>query len=535
MSAVAWAWLLPWVIQSTALAAFGLALLGALRVHAPYVRLAWCQALLALAILLPWTSFLVVPRPGEVTLADGVVLAVMPATWTLAPVTAAWSPPAWTLAAIWVGGTLARVAWLAVGLARLRRWCRAARPLDDPALARAQVAVPVHANCLASADISQPLTWGVHHPAVLVPSSLASRPAEQREAVYVHELLHVARRDMRSVWAEELLRTVLWPLPAVWLVVPALRLAREQVIDAETVGLTRAPRAYVEALVWCADGAGTRPAPALRFFKRHQLLTRVASLTREVSMSRLRSSVITIGLAAGLLATATAISAIAPMPAGSAVQPQVEAAGPGPLERIAVHPTLDAPLPRRMVSVEADVASVLREGTSARYRVHAVIDASGAVAEARIVTAVTAGGDDVDTPELRAGVLRAVRQWEFEAPIAAPMLVATGVTVGGPPLPADAEAPVRVGGAIAVPQRIHNVYPEYPQEARNAKVQGVVILEAVVERTGDVSGVKVLRSIPLLDQAAIEAVRQWKYEPQERRVQMVMTINFTLQADVPQQ
>jgi len=252
-------------------------------------------------------------------------------------------------------------------------------------------------------------------------------------------------------------------------------------------------------------------------------------------MSRLRWSVITIGLAAGLLATATAISAIAPMPTAPAVQPQVEAAVPGPLERIAVHPTLDVPLPRRVVSVEADVASVLREGTSARYRVHAVIDASGAVAEARIVTAVTAGGDDVDTPGLRAAVLRAVRQWEFEAPVSAPMLVVTGVTVGGPPPPADAEVPIRVGGAIAPPQRVHNVFPEYPQAARDAKVQGVVILEAIVERTGDVSGVTVLRSIPLLDQAAIDAVRQWKYEPQERRVQMVMTINFTLQADVPQQ
>jgi len=56
-------------------------------------------------------------------------------------------------------------------------------------------------------------------------------------------------------------------------------------------------------------------------------------------------------------------------------------------------------------------------------------------------------------------------------------------------------------------------------------------VEAVLERTGDVESVRVLQSIPELDQAALDAVRQWKYEPQPHRLQMVMSINFTLAAD----
>ena len=57
------------------------------------------------------------------------------------------------------------------------------------------------------------------------------------------------------------------------------------------------------------------------------------------------------------------------------------------------------------------------------------------------------------------------------------------------------------------------VEPVYPEIARRAGVSGVVILEAVIDPNGNVTDVRVLRSIPLLDQAAMDAVRQWKYEP----------------------
>jgi protein TonB len=73
----------------------------------------------------------------------------------------------------------------------------------------------------------------------------------------------------------------------------------------------------------------------------------------------------------------------------------------------------------------------------------------------------------------------------------------------------------------------------YPPIAQSARVQGVVILEAVIGPTGKVQDVKVLRSIPLLDQAAIDAVRQWEYTPTTLNgvpvpVIMTVTVNFTL-------
>jgi protein TonB len=72
---------------------------------------------------------------------------------------------------------------------------------------------------------------------------------------------------------------------------------------------------------------------------------------------------------------------------------------------------------------------------------------------------------------------------------------------------------VRVGGPVASPQKITNVAPVYPETARRANITGVVILEIQIAPEGTVSNARILRSIPLLDQAALDAVRQWRFEP----------------------
>jgi len=73
----------------------------------------------------------------------------------------------------------------------------------------------------------------------------------------------------------------------------------------------------------------------------------------------------------------------------------------------------------------------------------------------------------------------------------------------------------------------------YPPEAQAGRVQGVVIIEARIEGDGRVSDAHVLRSIPMLDQAAIDAVRQWEFTPtllngKAVPVIMTITVNFTL-------
>jgi protein TonB len=106
-----------------------------------------------------------------------------------------------------------------------------------------------------------------------------------------------------------------------------------------------------------------------------------------------------------------------------------------------------------------------------------------------------------------------------------------------PPPPQHAEAPpsqpVRLHTGIDAPVKINDVMPVYPALARSAGAQGVVIIEAAIDIEGNVTSAKVLRSIPLLDAAAVDAVRQWKYTPARLNGQPVpvivtVTVNFTL-------
>jgi protein TonB len=108
-----------------------------------------------------------------------------------------------------------------------------------------------------------------------------------------------------------------------------------------------------------------------------------------------------------------------------------------------------------------------------------------------------------------------------------------------PPPPPAPGAPVRIGGAIRAPVQTRKVAPVYPAIAQSARVQGVVILEAIIDEQGRVTSARVLRSIPLLDQAALDAVRQWEYTPvllngAPTPVIMTVTVQFALPEPVPQ-
>ena len=112
-----------------------------------------------------------------------------------------------------------------------------------------------------------------------------------------------------------------------------------------------------------------------------------------------------------------------------------------------------------------------------------------------------------------------------------------GGVVGGLPLEVTAppeDAPiVRVGGLIAAPKRIHHVTPSYPEVARAARLSGTVVLEAVVDANGRVESVKVATGKTILEEAALEAVRQWRYQPLllngvPTRFVLTVTVNYGL-------
>ena len=92
---------------------------------------------------------------------------------------------------------------------------------------------------------------------------------------------------------------------------------------------------------------------------------------------------------------------------------------------------------------------------------------------------------------------------------------------------------VRAVGEIKPPKPVKRVDPVYPEEARKAGIEGVVILEAKADEQGNVIDMRVLRSIPALDKAALDAVRQWKYEPlivdgKPQKAIFTVTVRFAL-------
>jgi protein TonB len=105
-----------------------------------------------------------------------------------------------------------------------------------------------------------------------------------------------------------------------------------------------------------------------------------------------------------------------------------------------------------------------------------------------------------------------------------------------PPVPPSVRPPskpIPLHQGIVPPRKIVDVKPLYPSLAQVARQEGVVILETIIDTRGNVETVRVLRGYPLLDQPAVDAVRQWRFTPallngQPIPVVMTVTVNFTL-------
>src|SRR3954468_7783252 len=158
-----------------------------------------------------------------------------------------------------------------------------------------------------------------------------------------------------------------------------------------------------------------------------------------------------------------------------------------------------------------------------------VIDHTGAVKDIKVLKGLPNG--------LSEAAVDAVKQWVFKPGTinGEAVDVIFNLTINFKLDAKDtADAPLRVGGDVRAPILMEKVEPVYTEEARQRRINGIVIVEAIIGRDGLVKNVSVLKPLPFgLDQAAVDAVKQWKFKPgtlEGKPVDVIftLTVNFRL-------
>jgi TonB family protein len=383
--------LLAWSLQAAVLVA--VAALASMTLAHPRSRLIFWQGILAIALMLPAVEPWSQPATEDVaavsfTANAAPVIVARPAAFRVS-----WKREYFLL--LIAAGAALRFLWIGAGLLRLRRHRLDARMLTIPPVRFSNPRV----RWFVSNTVGGPVTFGFLNPSILLPARVVELDADLREAIAHHELAHVRRRDWLFVLLEESIRSLLWFHPAIWFVLSRIQLAREQVVDAEVVGLTRDRERYLDALVAvAAQRLLPDVAPAPLFLKKRQLAVRVAAVLKETRMSKPRTFLSFATVCSAALVAARLAVWMFPMqaPAQTTVSAQrasIVADGPG----VVVEPGAKL-LHRTPVFYPSGVATV---GTIV---VESSVNAKGEVTDAHVVS-----GPD----EFRNAALSSVLNWHF--------------------------------------------------------------------------------------------------------------------------
>lgn len=412
------AWLLPFILAySLQLAIVVAALWLLLRAVAPRsaaLRLRAWQAALLLAVALPAGVFAPLV-PSQSTGTAEPLLSTSIELWTGGIGLSQWTE--WMVALL-IAGAVLRASWLALGWMRLRQQLASAVSGNDARFDAACDAIGVRARLVWRADVSHPFTCGTAPSIVVVPADLAGGSDATLRAIFLHELMHVRRRDWQSVIVEETVRALLWFHPAVWLLLAELRQAREEVIDRATVRLLGSRRSYLDTLVALADrGELARLSPALPFFKSRQLARRIAALASEASMSKARAVLSSALVLTASIATIAAAARTFPLPAvsagGFAGSAPVQAAAKGTKRPVVIDmKKAEYPESAKAKKIQGDVV------------MDVVIDAQGKVTDVTVVKKLADELDAAATAAIKASTFRPGTKDGKPVPVKVTMTVA---------------------------------------------------------------------------------------------------------------
>lgn len=434
---------------------------------------------------------------------------------------------------VWLAGAaffllamLAAIGWLTWHAMRARD-AAGAWPAERDAIAAA-IGLRVAVRLRETRHPALLVTMGALRPIILLPRGASAWPIDRVRVVLAHELAHIARRDWLVHVAAEIVRACYWPNPLFWAACARLRIEGEQACDDRVLDLGNTSTSYASHLVelarsFRAHGRTWLPAPSMA---RPSTLERRVIAMLDTHVNRLPMSRRQRCAAALLLATlavpVAATGTLAGAPGGVLRDPsgRVLPAATVRLSAIghdAIHETQsDATgtfqfpeLPDGDYMLSARLPGFL----SARQRVRVSatmprLDMTlqlGTLVESINVT----GGGRADAPRSNAA-----------------------------PLPMPAAPPCRdieVGGNLKPPMKLKDVRPRYKQEWIDNRVEGGVLLQAVIGVDGRVRNVEVVSPVNAdLEEEAIQAVSQWEFSPAYLNcgaveVRMFVTARFSLE------
>ena len=383
--------LMAYSLQIAIVAAGGASLLYVLRVQVPKLRLLCLQAVIAASLVLPvvepWVPWK--KTASSIQISTGPAIAADNARHSTSRPFSAAEAVLWILGA----GLAIRLGMLSLGFWRIRRYRRNST-FSPGAFEELQRRLGIFADFRISNEVDGPVTFGLLHPVILIPEACLGN-----ESIACHELVHVRRRDWLFTVAEECILSVFWFHPAMWWLIAQIQLAREQAVDREVVAILNSRAHYLESLLALAAArAGLDLIPASPFLRKRHLQKRVASLLKEVSMSKLRlSSSLAVFVAVIALAGWLGVKSF---PLHAAPQEKIDAPG------VTVQQGSLMLLHRAPVIYPKEAKSKRIQGTVV---LEISISESGAVSDARVLSG---------PEELRKAALQSVLQWHYDSKVA---------------------------------------------------------------------------------------------------------------------
>jgi beta-lactamase regulating signal transducer with metallopeptidase domain len=415
---------------------------------------------------------------------------------------------------VWIAGMVVSLLGLGIGLSRLAWFRRRSQPITSGNWARLSeeicreygVGRPV--RLLQSDHPSLLATWGVRSPSIIIPAAAVHWPDDLVRIVLRHELAHIRRGDWIVQMAAEIVRSVYWFSPVLWLACRRLRLESEHACDDAVLRSGVEGSAYASHLLCLARALNHQHAffPATAMARSSSLHKRVSAMLNDTQnrspISRLArvATVIALVLSAGAIAAAQVFATFS----GSLVDPQ-GAALPGvqlhlsnaerrinydaktnrggDFEFVGLPPG-DYVFEAQMPGFKPYRAAVTMTGSNLRRAIALEI---GSLQE----TVTIVDGDDSPTAPV-----------ELRTPRA------------NPPCPsAAASRDVRLGGNIRSPNKIRHVMPQYPASLRGTGTEGTVVIDARIGLDGFVKDVRVHEPANTeFAKALVTAVNHWQWD-----------------------